>query len=133
MKRTLSYGLMAVAIVAALAFGTIDQRDDRTTEERMQDVASTIRCPQCRSQSAADSDASTAQAVRVEIAERIDEGQSDDEIRDYFAAKFGEDIILRPKSSGIGGLVWVLPVAALVAAAGFLGFAFWRWRRWDAA
>jgi cytochrome c-type biogenesis protein CcmH/NrfF len=49
----------------------------------------------------------------------------------FYAGKFGEDILLRPKSSGIGGLVWVLPVVGLVAAAGFLGFAFWRWRRWD--
>ena len=130
MKRTLSYGLMAVAIVAALSFGTIDQRDDRTTEERMQDVAGTIRCPQCRSQSAADSDASTAQAVRVEIAERIEAGESDDEIRDYFASTYGEEILLNPPASGVGSLVWIVPVVALVLATGGLLLAFRRWRSW---
>lgn len=130
MSRRVSYVLMAVAIVGALAIGVVDQRDDRTTEERMQDVAATIRCPQCRSQSAADSDASTAQAVRVEIAERIDEGQSDDEIRDYFASTYGEEILLTPPASGVGSLVWIVPVVALVAAAGGLALAFRRWRRW---
>ena len=130
MKRTASYGLMAVAIVVALAIGTIDQRDDRTTEERMHDVASTIRCPQCRSQSAADSDASTAQAVRVEIAERIEEGQSDDQIRDYFASTYGEEILLTPPASGVGSLVWIVPVIALVLASGGLVLAFRRWRTW---
>ena len=121
---------MALAIVAALAVGIVDRRDDRTTEERMQDVASTIRCPQCRSQSAADSDASTAQAVRVEITERIDDGESDDEIRDYFASTYGEEILLTPPASGVGSLVWVVPVVALVAAAGGLALAFRRWRTW---
>lgn len=130
MKRRTSYALMALAIVAALAFGIVDQRDDRTTEERMQDVASTIRCPQCRSQSAADSDASTAQAVRVEITERIEEGQSDDEIRDYFASTYGEEILLTPPASGVGSLVWIVPVVALVLATGGLVLAFRRWKAW---
>jgi cytochrome c-type biogenesis protein CcmH len=121
---------MAVAVVAALAIGTIDQRDDRTTEERMQDVASTIRCPQCRSQSAADSDASTAQAVRVEIAERIEEGQSDDQIRDYFASTYGEEILLTPPASGVGALVWIVPVVAVVLGGGGLLLAFRRWKAW---
>jgi cytochrome c-type biogenesis protein CcmH len=98
----------------------------------MQDVASTIRCPQCRSQSAADSDASTAQAVRVEITERIEDGQSDDEIRDYFASTYGDEILLTPPSSGVGSLVWVIPVVALVAGGAGLWFAFRRWRSWDA-
>jgi cytochrome c-type biogenesis protein CcmH len=121
---------MALAVVVALAIGVVDQRDDRSTEERMQDIAATIRCPQCRSQSAADSDASTAQAVRVEITERIDEGQSDDEIRDYFASTYGEEILLTPPASGVGSLVWIVPVVALVAGAGGLWVAFRRWRRW---
>jgi cytochrome c-type biogenesis protein CcmH len=129
-RRRASYALMAVAILAALVIGVVDQRDDRSTEERMQDVAATIRCPQCRSQSAADSDASTAQAVRVEIAERIDDGESDDEIRDYFASTYGEEILLTPPASGVGALVWIVPVVAVVAAAGGLALAFRRWRSW---
>jgi cytochrome c-type biogenesis protein CcmH len=129
-KRAASYAVMALAIVIALGIGILDQHDDRTTEERMQDVASTIRCPQCRSQSAADSDASTAQAVRVEIAERIEDGQSDDQIRDYFASTYGEEILLTPPARGVGSLVWIVPVVALVAGAGGLVLAFRRWRSW---
>jgi cytochrome c-type biogenesis protein CcmH len=132
MALKLSYGLMAVVLVVALAIGS---RSDGPTDplDRAHAIEQTIKCPTCRGQSVAESDAPASLAIRTDIAARIAQGQSDDEIRDFFAAKFGEDIILRPKSSGIGGLVWVLPVAALVAAAGFLGFAFWRWRRWDAA
>ena len=129
--RRASYVLMAVAVVVALAIGTFDRGEARTPEERMRDIASTIRCPACRSQSAADSDAPTAQAVRVEISERIDEGESDDEIREYFASTYGEEILLTPPARGIGSLVWVVPVVALVGGGAGLWFAFRRWRRWD--
>ena len=132
MRRSLSYAAMAIAVVVALAVGTVDRGEARNAEERMRDIAGTIRCPACRSQSAADSDAPTAQAVRVEISERIDEGQSDDEIRDYFASTYGEEILLTPPSSGVGSLVWVIPVVAIVAGAAGLWVAFRRWRSWEA-
>ena len=54
---------------------------------------------------------------------RIADGQSDDEIRAYFSKTLGDDILLRPPASGWGGLVWVLPVVALVLAAAGIGVA----------
>lgn len=121
---------MAVVALVALGIGTFGDRGPRTVEERVLDVAATIRCPQCRSQSSADSDVAAARAVRAEIRERIDEGQSDDEIRAYFASTFGEDILLTPPSTGVGALVWIIPVVATVVAAAGLGVAFRRWQRW---
>lgn len=121
---------MVLVAVVALGVGTFDGRDSRPIEEHVLDVAATIRCPQCSSQSAKDSETSAARAVRAEIRERIDAGQSDDEIRDYFASRFGEDLLLTPPSSGVGALVWIIPVVVTVLAAVGLGFAFRRWRAW---
>ena len=120
---------MAVVLAVALAIGITGDRTDRTVEDRVESIASTIRCPTCRSQSAADSDAPTARAVRAEVLRRVEAGESAGEIRSYFASRYGEEILLTPPASGVAGLVWVLPVAAVVAAAGGLGFAFASWRR----
>ena len=38
-------------------------------------------------------------------------------------------LLLQPAGSGLGALVWALPVAALLLAAGGLALAFRRWRR----
>src|SRR3954469_12372689 len=107
---------MAVVLAVMLAVGS---RSTGPTDplDRAHAIEQTIKCPTCRGQSVAESDAPASKAIRTDIAERIAQGQSDDEIRTFFASKFGDDIILRPKSSGIGGLVWVLPVVALVLAA----------------
>jgi len=131
MIRTLSYAAMLMALVAALAVGVLDDSGTRTPEDRVNALAASIRCTQCRSQSAGDSDAPTAQAVRREIAERVEAGQSDAEIRSYFASTYGEEILLRPPASGVGALVWIVPVAAFVLAAGGLAYAFARWKRWS--
>ncbi len=132
MTLKLSYALMAVVLVAALVLGT---RSQGTTDPnaRAQALEQSIKCPTCRGQSVAESDAPASKAIRTEIVRRISDGQSDRQIRDYFAAKYGDDILLKPTSSGLGGLVWVLPIAAVVGAAAFLSFAFWRWRRWGSA
>ena len=129
MTRRLSWVALGIVALVALVVGTVDEGPARATEDRVQAIAATIRCPQCRSQSAADSDASTAQAVRTEIAERVEAGESADEIRAYFASRYGEQILLTPPADGVGSLVWVLPVAATVAGAAGLAYAFVRWRR----
>jgi cytochrome c-type biogenesis protein CcmH len=79
----------------------------------------------------AESDSEASKAIRTEIERRIAAGQSNGEIRAYFAQTLGDDILLRPPSSGWAGLVWVFPIAGLVLATAGIGYAFWRWRRWS--
>jgi cytochrome c-type biogenesis protein CcmH len=122
--------VLGLLVAGMLVIGVVDRTDTRTDEERVLDIASTIRCPACRGQSAAGSDAASAQAIRVEIAERVEAGESDDEIRAYFAATQGEEILLTPPRSGVGSLVWIIPVVVLIAGGAGLLLAFRRWRTW---
>jgi len=124
----LSWGLMAVVLVVALAVGLRPDGSPRTTEERVHDLASTTRCPTCRSQSVAESDAPIAREIRADIARRVEAGESDGEIRDFLVGRFGQDVLLTPPASGVAGLVWVIPVVAVVLAAVGLAAGFRRWR-----
>ena len=121
--------LMGVVILGAMAVGTRPDDTPRTNEDRAHALADGLKCPTCRSQSVADSDAPVSKEIRAEITRRIEAGQTDEEIRDYLVGRFGEDVVLTPAASGVTGLVWVLPVVLLVAGGVALGFAFSRWRR----
>ena len=55
--------------------------------------------------------------------------KSEDEIQAYLVSRFGEEILLTPSSSGVTGLVWVLPVVALALGAAGLFLAFRRWQQ----
>lgn len=121
-----------LVLVAVLAGGLFvagaDDPGARTSEERARGIAETIKCPMCSGQSVADSNAPSAKNIRTEIVRRIEAGQTDDEIRDGIADTYGDDLLLTPPRSGVGGLVWFLPVALFVAAVGGLAAAFRHWR-----
>jgi cytochrome c-type biogenesis protein CcmH len=129
-RLKLSYALMAIALATALFAGTRSEATP-TAAQRALSLEQSIKCPVCRGQSVAESDSEASKAIRTEIERRIGAGQPDSEIRAYFAQTLGDDILLRPPASGWGGLVWVLPIAALVVASAGIGYAFWRWRRWS--
>ena len=129
--RTLSYVAMALVALTVLLVGALDQAGARTEDERVQAISRTIQCPACSGQSVAGSNASSAQAIRAEIADRVAEGETDDEIRAYFASRYGDQILLTPPSSGAGAVVWIAPVVALAVASLGLALAFKRWQRWE--
>ena len=60
-----------------------------TDAERANAVARTIRCPQCRIESVAESNVGIAREIRADIARRIDAGETDDQIADRIAAAVG--------------------------------------------
>jgi cytochrome c-type biogenesis protein CcmH len=119
---------MALVLFAAFGVGIADGRAPRTESDRVRAIAQEVRCPTCKSLSAAESDAPAAQAVRDEIRERLRDGQSKAEILSFLRSRYGDAILLRPEAGGVAGLVWVLPVAVLLlAVAGVVG-ALRRWR-----
>jgi cytochrome c-type biogenesis protein CcmH len=124
---------MAVLLVTALVISTHGSSGPDTTAERVTRIASEVRCPTCRQLSAAESDAPAAEAVRVAIAERVERGESDAEIRAFLVSRYGSDILLKPGHSGVAALVWALPVGAFVCAVAGLAYAFGRWRRMEVA
>lgn len=131
--RRWSWLIIAALVVVALVRAGVSEGPALTAEERVQDIAATIKCPTCRSQSVAGSDSAAARAIRGDIARRVSDGESADEIRAAVAATYGDDVLLTPSSSGIEGIVWILPVVALVFGLAGVSAAFARWRRNPAA
>lgn len=128
-RHLLPWLVMGVLLVTAFTISTRRDSGPETMQARVKRVASEVRCPTCRQLSAAESDAPAAEAVRVAIAKRVEQGESDAEIRAFLVASYGNDILLKPGGSGVAGLVWALPVAAFVCALAGLAFAFRRWHR----
>lgn len=128
-KVLLSWLLVGVSLATMLAFGVVDGRDDRTNAERAHDIGATIACPQCVGQSVVESDVAIAREIRAEIGRLVVAGYSDDQIRVRFAERYGDWVILTPSTSGVSGLVWVIPVVGLVVGVGLLAVTLSRWRR----
>jgi cytochrome c-type biogenesis protein CcmH len=90
---------------------------DPQLEQRARDLGREIRCVVCQSQSVADSDADIAQELRVLIREQIAAGKSDQEIRDYLVARYGDFVLFDPPFKSSTYVLWLGPFAILVFAA----------------
>ena len=131
MRRALALlAMLWLAIAPALAQEA--QLADPQLEQRARDLSKVIRCVVCQSQSVADSDADIAQELRVLIREQIAAGKSDQEIRDYMVARYGDFVLFDPPFKGSTYVLWLGPFAILVLAG--IGVAiFFRRRAQDPA
>jgi len=125
--RWLSWVLMVIVGGAALIVGVAGDTGPQSDGERMTQLASTIRCPQCRGQSVAESDVAIAREIRADIRNRISAGETDDQIRQAYIDRYDRSIVLTPDSGGFTGLVWIVPVVAAAIALAAIGLAFKRW------
>jgi cytochrome c-type biogenesis protein CcmH len=104
-------------VLAAPAFAQEQQLADPALEQRARDLSHEIRCVVCQSQSIAESDADIASDMRGLIREQIAAGRSDQEIRDYLVARYGDFVLFEPPFKATTYVLWIGPFALLLAAA----------------
>jgi len=124
-----SWIFMAAIASALLIFGGLRDSGPRSQQDRIDAITMRLACPTCQGESVCVSRASAAEAIRAEVARQVGSGlRTDDETIAYIEQRFGGQVLLLPRSSGIDSLVWALPIAALVAGAAALGVVFRKWR-----
>jgi len=105
---------------AGLAFGQASEiaHPDPAVEARLKALAEELRCLVCQNQTIADSNASLALDLRNEIREQVAQGKSDDEIRAYMVARYGDFVLYRPPWKSTTLLLWLGPFVLLAVGAG---------------
>ncbi len=127
-RQWLWWVAMSLVVVVVLVFAGGTSPDGGTSDDRLYGLAGQLKCLQCVGESVAASQAPLAEQFREEIRTQMATGSTDGEILEFFVERYGEQVLLEPPATGLGALVWVVPVLALGAAVVTLGFAFKRWR-----
>ena len=113
--------LVAVALAwSALAFAVDNTPPlpDPAMQQRYIALINEFRCMQCQNEALADSNVSLAADLRLEVHDLILKGKSDDEIRDYLVARYGEFILFRPRMSLRNAWLWAAPAVMLLGGIG---------------
>jgi cytochrome c-type biogenesis protein CcmH len=118
---------LALILVVALAVGVSSGSRGSSIDDRVQRITSQIRCPVCSGETVADSSAPISQDIRTAVRQQLQAGRSSQQITAYIEQQY-PGTALTPPSSGVGLLVWALPVVVFAAAVGGLGLTFARWR-----
>jgi cytochrome c-type biogenesis protein CcmH len=87
-------------------------------QERYLGLTHELRCMQCQNEAIADSPVSLAADLRRQVAEMLLAGKSDDDVRDYMVARYGDFILFRPRVSSRTIWLWSAPgILLLIGAA----------------
>jgi cytochrome c-type biogenesis protein CcmH len=115
----------AIVIIAALVWATQVMAVDNTPslpdpamQQRYLGLINEFRCMQCQNETLADSNVGLAADLRLEIHELILAGKTDEQIRDYLVARYGEFILFKPRLNVRTLWLWAAPAVLLLAGLG---------------
>ena len=101
-------------VTPALAIQPDEILKDTVLEERARVISKELRCLVCQNQSIDDSDAPLARDLRVLVRERLQAGESNEEVINFVVDRYGDFVLLRPPVKASTLVLWLSPVAALI-------------------
>jgi cytochrome c-type biogenesis protein CcmH len=87
-------------------------------EVRFQQLTAQLRCPMCQNETLADSNAPIARDLRNQIFQLMQQGKSDEEIKQYLVARYSDYVLYDPPLKPGTMLLWFGPLLILLGGAG---------------
>ncbi len=117
--------LLVLGVALLIGSGAFDS-SAQTVAQRAAVIEANVRCPACTDLSVAQSNSTTAIAVRHQIESMVVSGSSTADIDQTLVSEYGQTILLTPPDSGGIPLIWIIPLVLGVGAVGTVGVLFWR-------
>ncbi len=87
---------------------------DEKLEKRAREISAELRCLVCQNQSIDDSDAPLARDLRLLVRERLQKGESNQQVMDFVVSRYGEFVLLKPPFALNTLLLWLTPAFVLI-------------------
>ena len=111
--------LIALCLIAAPSLAIDPERlEDPAQQQRYETLIHELRCLKCQGETIADTPAEFAVDIRRQVRGMVAEGRSEAEVKQYLVDRYGELILLKPRSPWL----WIAPGILL------LGGMFVAWR-----
>jgi cytochrome c-type biogenesis protein CcmH len=117
MRARLLLCVMLAAAAPGLRALDTTQLADPALQARYVALTHELRCMQCQNESIADSPVDLAADLRNQVREQLLQGKSDDQIREWMSARYGEFILFRPRFAPRTAWLWLAPGVLLVLGA----------------
>ena len=132
--NALNIGLLTIlALAAALATACLTATDSGVPdiEQRATALNKSIMCPVCPGESIDQSQNSLSIQMRAIVREKLDEGWTDQQIKDFLVERYGPSVLMEPPTSGFGLAAWIVPPVAFALAVAALLLTL-KWMRMSA-
>ena len=120
--------MAVVAIVVGLVLLFVSPSRPLDLEAQAREIERELVCPVCPNQVLAGSDNQLARDMRALIRKKLADGESREQIVQYFVDRYGTSVLAAPPKRGLDLTVWLAPAFAFVAGGAIL-YVAWRSRR----
>jgi len=101
--------------------------NEEALQQKAREINNLIMCPLCAGQTIAQSSNETSRQMRDLVLKKLRQGESKEEILQYFESRYGERILAKPNKKGFNLILWVLPFGLVSLAAIVIYFLIRRW------
>ncbi|WP_019274543.1 cytochrome c biogenesis protein CcmH [Vibrio coralliilyticus] len=77
-------------------------------------LAKSLRCPQCQNQNLIESNSPIAKDLRLIVFNKINQGESEQEVKDFMTERYGEFVLYQPDFTVRNAVLWFAPILLLL-------------------
>lgn len=78
-------------------------------QQRATTLAKALRCPQCQNQNLVESNAQAAKDLRLKVYSMVNDGSTDQEVKDYLVKRYGNIVLYQPPFNYSTAALWIFP------------------------
>ncbi|HHX8279862.1 TPA: cytochrome c-type biogenesis protein CcmH [Vibrio diabolicus] len=83
-------------------------------QQRANALTKALRCPQCQNQNLVESNAQAAKDLRLKVYSMVNEGSTDQEVKDYLVQRYGNIVLYQPPFNYSTAALWIFPLLLLI-------------------
>ena len=128
MRRYL-FAFVLTILLGLLVAGSVSAQQPTPSDDQVNAIAKQLYCPVCENIPLDVCPTTACAQWRELIRQKLSEGWSEKQIKDYFVQQYGARVIGTPPATGINWLVYLVPPLAILAGVYILYRAFRSWKR----
>ena len=113
MKSSHFFRILHITILSFMFF-TFKIYALENIDERVKNLTLELRCMTCQNQSIYDSDAEFSNDIKKIVKQKLQEGESEKDIKKFLAERYGEYILFRPLMNYNNIFLWSFPFILLI-------------------
>jgi cytochrome c-type biogenesis protein CcmH len=132
--RNTFYVLVLIALISLLPMAVASAQETEPkepTQDEVNAIAKQLYCPVCENVPLDVCGTQACAQWRELIREKLIEGWTEDEIKEYFSAQYGDRVLAEPPARGLNWLVYVIPPLVFLGGVFFLYRGFRAWKQLD--
>ena len=113
MKSSHFFKILQIAILSFIFF-TFKIFAIENIDERLKNLTLELRCMTCQNQSIYDSDAEFSNDIKKIVKQKLQQGESERDIKKFLVERYGEYILFRPLVNYNNIFLWSFPFILLI-------------------